>query len=502
MNLRGTAHSVDEMVYCARELRKILWADPHRPRYHLLAPEGFHNDANGMLYWNGRYHVFLLARTPIPDPESPETDAWIGRVWDHASSHDLVHWVFHRPALESPADGSTHRGPQSGDAVENAPTPTLIYHWGGSGTHVATSVDDDLERWTPSPHNPVIPLPDSGAEYVVFDPCAWYQDGTYYALIGNRNQRPGYDGDCTSLFRSDDMLRWEYRGPFYRSNRDWTEEIEDCACPDFFPLGNRHVLLMHGHRPYQQCHYYVGEYRGERFYPASHGRMTWPGGQLAGPETLLDDRGRRIFMGWIPEVGADGPRDWHVRGWASVMSLPRVLRLTPDGRLGASPVQELQSLRTNHRSRHGVRLKSEQLWLDDVRGDSLELLIEIRPEDADEIGLSVRCSDDGQEETSIVYVRSANVLQIRLERSTLDEKIRYPVAAQEAPLDLARQETLTLQVFLDRSVLEVFANDGLCLTQRIYPARSDSNGVKLLATNGSATLVSLDAWDMRPVASW
>ena len=73
------------------------------------------------------------------------------------------------------------------------------------------------------------------------------------------------------------------------------------------------------------------------------------------------------------------------------------------------------------------------------------------------------------------------------------------VAAQEAPFALAVGETLTLRVFLDRSVLEVFANGRQCITQRIYPSRSDSTGIALFSRGGSANVELLEAWPMAPI---
>ena len=151
----------------ARELREYLSADPHRPRYHLLPPDGFFNDANCTIFWNGRYHVFYLGRMP-----NPNADEWLP-VLDHSSSCDLVHWIHHPPAIKPATDGSMPRGIYSGDAIENAPLPTFIYHVPNQGTCIATSEDDDLIHWTPSPANPVIPIPDEPQEYHVFDPCAW-----------------------------------------------------------------------------------------------------------------------------------------------------------------------------------------------------------------------------------------------------------------------------------------------------------------------------------------
>lgn len=505
--MNAPARSFQYLIRSARELREKLWEDPHRPRYHLMPPEGSFNDANGTIFWKGRYHVFYLGRMPDPDPRATDENNWLP-VWDHSSSRDLIHWIHHPPGVIPAFDGTTPRGIYSGDAIEGAPGPTLIYHVPKQGTCLSFSDDDELIRWTPSPNNPVIPEPEEPQEYIVFDPCGWYEDGIYYALIGNKNRRQGYEGDSTSLFKSNDLVNWEYRGPFYKSERRWTDEVEDCACPDFFPLGDKHMLLMHGHRPYGQAHYYLGHYENERFHPGLHGRMNWPGGQLSAPETILDDKGRRIFFGWIREA-----RPWEGQGWASVMTLPRLLSLGQDGTLQIEPVPELESLRLNPRSRENIPLAQDsEIDLKDVSGACMEIAVEMEPGDAREFGLKVRCSPGGEEQTAIVCQPDAAILKIELEHSTLDESVRYPgprgreeeeyIKAQEAPFELRDSETLKLRVFLDRSVIEVFANGRQCITQRIYPTRSDSVGVRLFARGGSASVRQLDAWDMAPTNSW
>ena len=499
-----TIENLQERIGNARELREYLSADPHRPRYHLLPPEGFFNDANCTIFWNGRYHVYYLGRMP-----NPNSDEWLP-VLDHSSSCDLVHWIHHPPAIKPATDGSMPRGIYSGDAIENAPLPTLIYHVPGQGTCIATSDDEDLIHWTPSPENPVIPIPNEPQEYRVFDPCAWYENGTYYALIGNKNSRDGYEGDATSLFSSENCIHWEYRGPFYKSSRHWTDEVEDCACPDFFPLGDKYMLLMHGHRPYGMAHYYLGHYENEQFHPETHGRMNWQGGQLSGPETLLDDKGRRIFFGWIREA-----RPWEKQGWASVMTLPRLLSLREDGSLCIEPVPELEKLRTKHHHQEAIQLKADmELDIEEVSGDCLELRVEIEPRDATEFGVKVRRSPDGEEETVIVYSSTAKHLEIDLTQSTLDAEVKYPrhtpqdeddgeqyTSSQVAPFKLVEKEPLKLHIFLDRSVLEVFANNRQCLTQRIYPTRADSVGISIFARGGDAILNSFDAWTITPTVA-
>ncbi len=473
----------------ARELRERLWNDPLRPRYHLLPPDGMWNDINGTIWWKGRYHVFFLGRL-APDVAtilSGKDSDHARETWLHASSRDLVHWVHHPPALVPVFDGSMPRGLYSGDMMDNMPVPTIIVHVPGQGTCLFTAEDDELLHWKPHPNNPVIPASNAPPEAVIFDPCGWKEGDVYYALVGNKNKTPGYEGDSTSLFRSRDLAHWEYRGPFYKSERRWTDPIEDCACPDFFPLGSKHMLLMHTHRPYGQAQYYIGRYEKERFYPEVHGRMTWPGGELCAPETLLDDKGRRIFWGWIHESGPA------TNGWKSVASLPRVLSLAADSSLRIEPAPELEALRCNRRQPGMLsELCNSESILKDVRGDCLEMALTIEPGDAEEFGLKVRCSPDGEEQTAIVCAPRAKTL--RTECGTLKKQV--------APFELKPGEPLQLRVFLDRSVLEVFANGRQCLTQRIYPTRADSLGIKLFSRGGGMKVKKLDVWDMSPVNSW
>ncbi len=501
----------------ARELRQRLWNDPQRPRYHLMPPDGFWNDINGTIYWKGRYHVFFLGRI-APDRDTilsgKDTDR-PRETWLHASSRDLVHWIHHPPALVPVFDGSMPQGIYSGDMMDNMPVPTIIVHIPAQGTCLFTAEDDELIRWKPHPANPVIPSSNAPPQAVIFDPCGWKDGDTYYALVGNKNKTPGYEGDSTTLFRSRDLEHWECRGPFYKSERRWTHEYEDCACPDFFPLGDRHVLISHVHRPWNHLQYYIGRFdkQAERFLPESHGYMSWPGGQVCAPETLLDGQGRRIFWGWIMEARST------TNGWGSVATLPRVLSLADDHSLRIQPAPELEVLRANPRHWENLAVAGDRP-LEGVRGDCLEIRAVIEPGDAKAFGLKVRCAPDGAEQTPIVCTPSERTLKTELSQSSLDPSVKYVCAnvawareqkvpagqcvahEQVAPFELKPGEPLRLRVFIDRSVLEVYANDRQCITQRIYPSRADSLGVTLFSRGGAAKVTSLDVWDMSPTNSW
>lgn len=509
-----------DQLKAAQQLRERLWNDPHRPTYHMLPPDGPWNDINGTLYWNGRYHVFFLGR------QAPETDVVLDgkdsmrsrEIWLHASSADLVHWVWHKPALVPDFDGTMSRGIFSGGAVAGADRPTLIYHVPGMGTCIATAADDDLINWTPSPNNPVIAQPRRGEspEYVVFDPAAWKAGDTYYALVGNRNTRPGYEGDTTSLFKSKDMVSWEYLHPLYKSDRKWTHADEDAACPDFFPIGNgKHMLITHVHMPTYRVQYYIGTFNDEVFTPEQHGYMSWPGGQMSGPETLLDAQGRRIFWGWIRE--AKPARN----GWASVASLPRVLELDADNTLRISPAPELEILRTSPRALENIAIAPDsEVILENIRGNTMEMEVTFAPNDKGAYGVIVSRADDASEQTAIIYSPTDKTLRIDVSRASLDKSVRYETVdrryarshgmaeekitttEQVAPLELKDGEPLTLRIFIDRSVLEVFANNRQALTQRIYPTRADSLGTAVFAKGAPATVDSVKAWKLSPTNSW
>ncbi|MCP4640835.1 MAG: hypothetical protein GY851_10395, partial [bacterium] len=324
------------LVGAAREFRMAMLADPHRPAYHFVAPEGrcAPFDPNGAFFWKDRYHLYYIYQDS-------------GHFWGHASTSDLLHWRHHPPAL-GPGEGD--EGIFSGGAFIDDDGVATITYWGlghPRGICIATSADEDLESWTKSPQNPVIAETHWGyavhnegtPEQVVYgaaDPSAvWVHDGRYYMLTGNllvlnefgrKRGQAEHLGDTTYLFVSDDLVNWEYLHPFYQSDRKWTREDEDDMCPDFFPLGDRHMVLFISHN--LGCQYYLGQYKDNQFFPETHGRMTWVDNAFFAPESVLDDKGRRIMWAWIFDQRDGATRD--ASGWSGTMSLPRVLWLGED----------------------------------------------------------------------------------------------------------------------------------------------------------------------------
>ena len=476
--------------------------DKHAPRYHFTAPEGWGMpfDPNGAIFWNGRYHLFYIFQD--------STLLHHGHCWGHASSTDLVDWTFHPPALV-PGSDDPETGIFSGGAlVDKSGRPTFVYQGVNAGLCIATAEDDDLIVWRKSPHNPVIRQPKEGDEgwniYSAYDPHAWLENDTYYVILGGR-ELPEDRVDTAFLFRSQDLVSWEYLHPFYKANPAWTDRIEDCSCPDFFPIGDRHALVCISHP--RGARYYLGRYENERFYPEEHHRMNWPGGACFAPESLLDGQGRRIFWAWAWDQRAGDPGK---EGGVSTMTLPRVLELGQDSGLRVSPAPELEQLRQNQRHIETLAVEpGDDILLEGIEGKCVELAITAGIPAPGRFGIRLRCSPDGSEQTVVLFDAGEGQLSIDTSRSgpagsmfrphpivSFEQAPREDTPIQTAPFSLEPNEPLRLRIFLDHSMLEVFANERECLTQRLYPERTDSIEVRLFAEGGGATVNAIDAWEM------
>ena len=168
-----------------------------------------------------------------------------------------------------------------------------------------------------------------------------------------------------------------------------------------------------------------------------------------------------------------GVADWTTRrgekekGWSGVYGLPRSLWLGDDGTLRLQPVKELETLRCHEKSWSDLALADgDAKALEGVTGDSCELALEIEPGAAERCGLKVRASAGGEEETLLYYDARKAELVFDSTRSGADGR----KVVERAPFALQPGEPLKLRVFVDKSVVEIFANDRQAIGRRVYPA--------------------------------
>jgi beta-fructofuranosidase len=275
-------------------------------------------------------------------------------------------------------------------------------------------------------------------------------------------------------------------------------------CPDFFPLGDQHTLVVsvfdhlrpgaYEHLP--MIHHavaFTGDYVDHRLHP-HHADLIDHGFSLYAPQSFTDERGRRILFGWLREErSAESQR---LAGWSGVMTLPRVLGLRPDGGLAQAPAPEVESLRRRHQRWEDLALApGAGLELPEAVGDCYELRVRLEPGDAGRVGLRLLRSSDEAEETLVVYDGVNRRLLLDRTRASLSPDVRRDVCA--APLTLEPDASLELRVFVDRSIVEVSAGD-IWLTARVYPTRPDSVGVALFAEGGPAR-VAVDHWELEQI---
>ncbi len=488
--------------------------DRHRPLYHFVSPESTLNDPNGLCYWQGRWHLFYQGYPPEDT-----------RVhWGHAISDDLIHWRDLPYAIYPYPEERCY----SGTALVEEDRVIAMYHGVGVGNMVALSSDPLLLNWQKVGDRAVIPIPDTSeppAAYSVFDPCIWKKGDFYYALSGGYLPH-GPDKKmirANFLFRSSDLAAWDYLHPFVEKDH-YTVVGDDGACPYFWPIGDKHILLMYSHMTGGQ--YLLGDYDTQRdkFVVTDGGLFNFGASNPSGvhaPSATPDGNGGVIV---IFNMNQGMP----TRVWNQIMSLPRRLSLDEDQRLLQEPAGDIESLRGGHQRLSDLELPANQeVVLEDIRGAALELDIEIEAGAAPLVELNVLRSPGREEFTRIAFYKhrgnryrqnlsntdAMNASSMAMAKLPLRQESLITIdtsysstlpdalsrAPETAPVYLADDEPLHLRVFIDRSIVEVFVNGRQCVAVRVYPGRVDSDLVSLRAQGQAAMLKRLDAWQMESI---
>jgi len=504
--------NLQDLVDNTRALRELIQSDPYRPIYHFVAPEGhaLPFDPNGAIYWKGKYHLGYIYQKTIEGKQR--------HVWGHVVSTDLLHWTIYPDMLDI-AFGDPEEGIFSGGAfVSKDGVPHIVYYgFGASANLMAYATDDDLKVWK-KVDNPILKASDPTdpgklscciapkGRFSVFDPDVWYDENFdyYYQISGG--MKPG-------LFRSRDLYHWEYLGKVISTKDTMRYPFEDISCPALFPLGDKSMLLFISHA--RGAQYYIGKFADSRFTPEQHGRMNWPGGSFFAAEQLRDAKGRNIIWAWVTENRPSHLRDY---GWSGIMSLPRVVSLNNQGGLHINPAEELKSIRLNEIKESDIDLQPNQEEPLQASGKSTEFKIEMAGGPRSAFGVKVFSSSDGREGTVIRYepqqeqlvvdfAHSAisgpvSIQVISAETKSLSKPILEQVSQQKAPLKLRDGEPLKLDVFLDRSVIEVFANDRQAVTQVVYPELDISTGIRVFSGNETVTVRNIQSWKMAETNSY
>jgi fructan beta-fructosidase len=478
-------------------------ADPYRPVYHFTAPKNWINDANGLVYSDGKYNLFYQY-----NPQSAQPGHL---AWGHATSPDLLHWTHLPVALteyQSPDGSNTMIF--SGSAVvdkdntsglfSNGKTNGLVAFFTGHQTrggvtvaqhqNLASSQDGGV-TWQRYAGNPVL---DIGSTEFRDPKVFWYAPQQKWVMATVKADR-----QQVYLYESKNLKQWTFLSRWGRAG----DTVKEWECPDLFELplpggGTKWVLLISSGNPKEQ-------YRGQQYFLGQFDGKTFTPDQAYNEPTYLDfgkdffaavtfgnaPDNRRILVGWT--------NDWaYARDvptgdvWRGNFAVPRELSLRRTAAgivLAQQPIAELR-----RGSKEAVSLKNKALKAGAAgfevpfRGESYDLELTIEPGKAKLITLNVLQSD--AEKTVLRY-------DVAKQELTLDRTKSGNVAFNPgfaATLETARvplqNGQLKLRLLVDKSVVEVFAQDGeTTLTDLVFPQQH--SGRITLATDGEARLSSL-----------
>lgn len=499
---------------------QTTYDEPWRPQFHFSPPEKFMNDPNGLVYYKGEYHLFYQYR--CYDASCPA----VGISWGHAVSRDLLHWehlpiaipatgieqVFSGSAVfdaENTSGCGTADDPPMVAVYTNAYTEPEIGVAGAQVQSIAASTDGrTLTRYL---YNPVLVEPRVDFR----DPKVfWYAPDRRWIMVVAKpySARIG-------IYGSPNLKQWTHLSDFGPLGATGTFPIRTWEVPDLFPLavdGNpadvHWVMLVSAIGQYADLglgtfvgggtQAFVGRFDGTRFVAESRPEyvtpsadwVDWGKDNYAGITYDNVPDGRRLFVGWINnwEYASSVPST----PWQGQQSVPRTLSLRTIGgvaRLVAEPIAEITSLRQD------LRHHERDTVVDDTRrlaaaGRELDIEAEFTLDSATQFGLRVLVGEG--EQTTVGYdVASGRVFIDRTQSGAAGTSITGFSGAHSAPLP-APDGKVRLRILVDRSTVEVFANDGeRVLTDLVYPGL-ESQGLELFAQGGSARLDALDVWGM------
>jgi fructan beta-fructosidase len=442
--------------------------EPLRPEVHFTPPRNFMNDPNGLVFYQGEYHLFYQ--------HNPFGERWGHMSWGHAVSPDMLHWR-NLPVAIPESDGVmifsgsavVDRDNSSGLCVAHGGDRScLVAIYTGHGHNRQTQnlafSNDRGRTWTKYAGNPVVDL---GLENFRDPKVFWHaQTGRWIMVTVLADQHK------VRFFGSPDLRHWMALsdfGPEGATGGVW-------ECPDLFELPvagrgeSRWVLDVDinpgGVAGGSGGQYFVGRFDGTRFVNDNPpGTVLWAdyGKDFYATTSYSDlppSDGRRIWMGWISnwQYANDEP----TVTWRGAQSVPRVLGLRPlpDGiRLVQAPIREFDSLRATH--------DATAVGAGATLPPSADILFEVHPGGGGSSG--IRFSNARGEEATVEVDASGTSVAIDRRRSRQAAfSADYP-GRHRGPARW-KDGRVAVRVVFDRSVIEVFANDGeTTLTDRVYP---------------------------------
>ena len=451
---------------------------PFRQLFHIEAPSGYLNDPNGFSYFDGKYHLFYQW-SPFKYTENPKI--WY-QGWHHLISEDLVSWQSLGPGIEPDTSFETH-GAYSGSAWNNGDELLLFYtgntrneDWQRTPYQLLATMDRDGD--IKKAEMPAITGTIPGYTDHFRDPKIWKTEEGYYAVIGA--QRSDLTGTALLLFSENATTDWRVLGEV------GTDRHQDFGymweCPDYFELDGKGILLFSPQGLETQANRYENIYQtgylvGDRL-GKDHLTMHEDGDfveldrgfDIYATQTAALPDGRRILSGWmgLPEIAY--PTEAY--GYCGCLLLPRELRFE-DGHLKQRPIRELAAYETEEKTL-SVRLNPDANTHQIAIGFGHVLKLHCKNTEAGLLVLDLYSNEERTRYTRVLLDSAKGEVWLDREKSGLPVGEDYGTKRLLWEGDLSDIE---LALYLDRSSVELFLQDGLVVaSSRIFPDESQQLG--------------------------
>ncbi len=479
---------------------EVYYQEPHRPQIHFSPEQHWMNDPNGMVYYDGEYHLFYQYY--------PDGTVWGPMHWGHAVSTDMVHWEHLPIALYPDELGYIFSGSAvvdenntSGLAPEGQEAIVAIYTYHDTVGEKAGEIDfqtqgiayslDKGRTWEKYANNPVI---DNPGIRDFRDPKVFWHDASesWVMILAVK--------DHVNIYRSPNLIEWTLASEF---GIDQGSHGGVWECPDLFELpvngqeGTSKWLMIvslgdgapNGGSGTQ---YFIGDFDGTTFTndnPSDHvmwmdyGRDNYAGVTFA---NIPEEDSRRIFIGWMSnwKYATVVPTD----PWRSAMTLARTLELeeTSEGlRLMTKPVKEISSLRQAEQP-IPAQVLTEEVSIANISAPyELELSFDLEESDENEFGIVL--SNSMNESVRIGYHPSEKEFYVdRRASGNMEFSEDFP-GKHTAP-HVGDEQKIDLRIFVDVASIEIYAQGGrVVLSENFFPTEvfselslfSKGEGVKL-----------------------
>lgn len=519
-------NGLPEIAYEDITLQNILTDDIYKTQFHGGPYQNWMNEPHAPIYYKGVYHLFFQLNITGP--------YWKQICWGHLTSDDMVNWTP-QPEVITPTEGSVAPdGVWSGGSTYDSNGVPVLFFTAGNDSYLqsddglisnqncgyAIPADPDdpyLTEWIVGEELAIKQQAGQGRRGEFRDMHVWQEDGVWYMTVcgGSSTSAGGtvllYSTDTLTVDYSTNSaeMNWVYRGEMYTMRNQPQTFGTSWELPVCLPLSNedgtitKHVLIISpapASTADNKIYYFLGEFDKTTYkfipdegFETPH-MFDYGSNVFTGPSGFINPNDGEVY---IFSVMQDYRSTQEVAdsGWANCAGLARRIWLNDEGTdVCIEATDNLDAYATELVSGDNLTLDGANELLSDVDEDMLRIDVTIRNVSATAFGINVKSGNGGNDNTVYTY----NVSSSTITGATLNRGSTCANSTTSGALALNSDGTLTMQIYIDRSLVEAFFNDTKALSIRSY-ADFDSTGISLFAEGGEVEIVSLSVSRMQSI---